>query len=222
MSKETKLFLELGCGPDWGWDPSISEQGQTFQDHEYAKYGADLAQTRAVVLGASSPETKFIAVEPSLVTKFAKRFLSERPDLKNVTFTAAAFSPDGSLPFQSCVFDTIEMNFLYSPITLQGIPYAAAIRECARLMKLGGILLIMEKKERIDRIRDLLSSDSANLYFFARLFDLEFENLEEASLADLTAYGRGALMIKTALEGQGAKDTQKYVPHVLKFVKKGN
>lgn len=155
MSMEQKYrFLDIGGGPD------IS--GET-----------DATTLRSTKLALSDPIGSYFILDPS-IESFGE-------SIPNLHIVKGEVNKDFSIPFRDTSFNVVEMSFVFVPLStsradqplnpeefqrwkekeLQSpndVPlYARAIQESARRMHAGGRLILCEKKQRMDRIRRLLS-----------------------------------------------------------------
>jgi ribosomal protein L36 len=167
MIIEQKLrFLDLGGGPD------ISEDEN------------EITKLRGTRLALSDPSGDYYVLDPQLssLDPMLKKFGKPIP---NLFFIKGEVHETFAIPFKANSFNVVEMNFVfvplstapvYKPLTPEkfqkwkekellspaDVPlYAKAIQESARVLRREGKLIICEKKQRMNRIIRMLSTDDS-------------------------------------------------------------
>ncbi|MDO8594587.1 MAG: hypothetical protein Q7R93_03660 [bacterium] len=172
---------------------------------------------RAVKLAKEHPDQEFFVLDTHAPREAC---LEVTKDVPNVRFAVAEVELKDSIPYPAEHFDSIEMNFVFTPLTaneswvedgprlqhrevLIRVPedaplYAHTLAEAARVLKKGSRLVICEKQQRINRILGLLSTEKNDRELkhgseFLQSIGLRFVSLSEMTDSTYSMYGWGAL-----------------------------
>jgi SAM-dependent methyltransferase len=161
METDRFHFLDIGGGPN----------EDSLWDRESPDIESIMSNLRVVQLARQNPNGEYTVLDAYFPLRLIAKFSNQFP---NVHFIQVELSPYSLIPLEGRSMDRVEMNFVFTPFTDQ-LPmvgsqhysfgfnpqlYVHALEEACRVLKPGGTLAITEKRERLDKIKRLLSKDS--------------------------------------------------------------
>lgn len=192
---KSSWILDLGGGEDvGGYGDEIKVLHKKWvkgelHDEEKAKHKDRVVSLfnslRAVHLAKSNPGRQVVLVDRFILSGMFPELRSALPNLHMIIVGEEA---GHSLPFKDGSFKDIEMNFMFTPLTLEDLPktfpagmtpneqmdaignfrptelsqapsWSQALRESARILSGGGTLTLSEKRDRIERMWPVLAKD---------------------------------------------------------------
>lgn len=165
MESDKYRFLDIGGGADWG---AWKNDDQSLKD--------TLLNLRAVRLAQGNPDNEYIVFDAYI----PEAVIQNASEITNLHFVPGILDKHTPLPFGNASMDRVEMNHIYTPLTMEAekdlwdIPivfslYLNALQEACLVLKPGGTLAITEKQVRLNQIERFLS-DGRNTQVQAGLY----------------------------------------------------
>lgn len=160
---EKHYMVDVGGGPDW-W--SLQGHGDWLLK--------EMKKLRTAQLAAENPHINYIVLDMGIPYLEAQTIHKELPNLHFVTHRIAQPS---CIPFSDTSVERVEINHMWTPLTaipsvvwnrdIKGISgatdYLYVLKQSCRILKSDGILSITEKKDRLQKIRYMLSKSFYDL-----------------------------------------------------------
>ena len=145
MPIEKYCFLDIGGGSEWR--PEVLS----------IKSIDNISEPRAAKFARNNPNSECFIFDIYFPPQIAKQLTLEIP---NLYLIQAKLEASTYIPFIQNSMDRVEMNHMFTPLSADIDLYRKALWEASRVLKLGGILSLTEKKERIDNILKILMIQS--------------------------------------------------------------
>lgn len=163
-------FLDIGGGPDLLPGEPLSQRPRD-----------NMNDLRAVNLARINPNKQYFIYDPRIPTELASDLQQQFPNLQFVIGKTNVEPTLYFLPFHEETFDSIEMNFVFTPLlgldVFKNFPpedaplYLHTLAEAARVLKSEGLLTIREKRINMDPIINIIRSKGLGRKFYDN-FDL--------------------------------------------------
>lgn len=212
-------FLDIGGGGDWGVGFSVEAIAE------------DINNLRCVRLAKENPDIEYFIFDQYIPTAIIAK---NTQGISNLQFVKGHLGTNHNIPFSNASMDRVEMSHMYTPLTAkpqstylleQDVTlYLHPLAEACRVLKSGGTLVITEKQERLNRIRQLLSRDGRFLdgFWMSELgLDTGTNKLAKITDPNRTKYAKFSMKDQKSFEERGdRKHAADYTVFSLELRKK--
>ncbi len=163
ITPEKHYFVDVGGGLDW------------LPGHGHGDWLLkEMKKLRTAQLAQENPHINYIVLDMGIPYEEAHTIHEELP---NLHFVVHKIAHPTSFPFADASVERVEINHMWTPLTatpskpfnedIKGIlgatDYLYVLKESCRILKPDGILSITEKKDRLEKIRYILSKSYYDL-----------------------------------------------------------